>query len=205
MENIISDEEGITVKHSRCKQRSDKKGTAFFVPRLKDGVNFASYVDQYLNGVKAQISKVSGRAFWRGNDDCYMNQPVGRNMIGAIPFQMAEVLSKEDPKSYTFHSFRRTAATAAADSGATPQQLQDFFGWKNVTMASEYVSTSTAALKTMAKHLTGGSNKKDTNIESASSSSLKSTSSNDLGDISNIFPSGVSKIVIMQNVQNVNM
>ena len=66
---------------------------------------------------------------------------------------MAKFLNKENPVSFTFHSFRRTSATMAADSGATSQQLQYFFGWKNPGMCSEYVSTSKAALTTMASHL----------------------------------------------------
>ena len=79
-------------------------------------------------------------------------------------------------------------------------------------MASEYVSTSSAALKTMAKHLTGTSSiscqksaKQETSTESTSPSSSKSVLANNLEDISKIFTNNVSKIVIMQNVNNVNM
>ena len=56
-------------------------------------------------------------------------------------------------KSFTFHSFRRSAATAAADTGATAAQLTDFFGWKNPSMTTEYISTSKAAVNNMASLL----------------------------------------------------
>ena len=54
---------------------------------------------------------------------------------------------------FTFHSFRRTSATHAADSGATANQLMDFFGWANSKVAQEYVSTSKSAVKNMAAKL----------------------------------------------------
>jgi hypothetical protein len=66
---------------------------------------------------------------------------------------MAEFLIKENPADYTFHSFRRTCATLAADSGASAQQMQDFFGWKNASMTMEYISTSKAAVMSMASNL----------------------------------------------------
>ena len=49
----------------------------------------------------------------------------------------------DEPKKYTFHSYRRSAATAVADAGATSDQMQDFFGAK---MTTEYISTSKAAI-----------------------------------------------------------
>ena len=63
---------------------------------------------------------------------------------------MAGYLKKDDVKAFTFHSYRRSAATAAADTRATAAQLTDFFGWKNPTMTKEYVSTSKMAVNNMA-------------------------------------------------------
>ena len=42
---------------------------------------------------------------------------------------------------------------AAADGGSTSEQMQDFFGWKNPSMCKEYISTSKAAITTMAAKL----------------------------------------------------
>ena len=61
----------------------------------------------------------------------------------------------DKPDMFTFHSFRRSAATAVADVGATSEQMCDFFGWSNVKMAGEYVSTSKAAVRNVANKLLG--------------------------------------------------
>ena len=66
---------------------------------------------------------------------------------------MARILQKSDITKYTFHSFRRSSATAAADNGATVQQMQDFFGWKSASMTMEYISTSKSAVQSMASSL----------------------------------------------------
>ena len=57
-------------------------------------------------------------------------------MCSQIPHEMASMLEKEDPAKYTFHSFRRTSATMAAEEGGSAMQLQDFFGWKSPNMPS---------------------------------------------------------------------
>ena len=74
-------------------------------------------------------------------------------MCSQIPHEMASMLEKEDPAKYTFHSFRRTSATMAAEEGGSAMQLQDFFGWKSPNMTSEYISTSKAAITAMAEKL----------------------------------------------------
>jgi len=62
-------------------------------------------------------------------------------------------LSLPDPSLYTFHSFRRTSATSAADGGSSTAQMTDFFGWKSPNMCQEYVSSSKPAVTSMAKTL----------------------------------------------------
>ena len=63
---------------------------------------------------------------------------------------MASFLNKENATDFTFHSFRRTSATLAADSGATIQQMQDFFGWKSPSMTMEYITISATVVNSMA-------------------------------------------------------
>ena len=77
-------------------------------------------------------------------------------MVFSVPKEMAKTLSKENPSAYTFHSFRRSSATVAADFGATPQQMVDFFGWKSTDMTAEYISTSKKATTDMANLLLPG-------------------------------------------------
>ncbi len=78
---------------------------------------------------------------------------MGKNMISKVPNDIASRLALQDPEKYTFHSFRRTRATSAADGGASTKQMVDFFGWKNGSMCTEYVSSSKPALVGMAKRL----------------------------------------------------
>ena len=150
----------ITVNHARAKQRSDKKTTSFIIPRKPvNGINFASYVDEYLNAIKSQQSKVAGRVFWRGTKDSFMNQAMGKNMLGKIPHEMAAYLNLDKPEGYTFHSYRRSSATKAADEGATPQQLVDHYGWASAKLAQEYISTSKPARRDMASKLAASNSK----------------------------------------------
>ena len=74
-------------------------------------------------------------------------------MCSQIPHEITSMLEKEDPAKYTFHSFRRTSATMAAEEGGSAMQLQDFFGWKNPNMTIEFISTSMAAITSMAEKL----------------------------------------------------
>ena len=72
-------------------------------------------------------------------------------MVGKVPSDMATHLHIDEPKKYTFHSYRMSAATAVADAGATSDQMQDFFGWTNAKMTTEYISTSKAAIFKLAE------------------------------------------------------
>ncbi len=78
------------------------------------------------------------------------NAPMGRNMVWRVPHELATRLGLPDPDLFTFHSFRRTSATSAADGGSSTAQITYFFGWKNVSMCQEYVSSSKPAIKSMA-------------------------------------------------------
>ena len=154
IERFSSSKEGVYVSHERSKQRSDKRSSRFLIPR--SGVqdhDWAALVEQYLVAIKDDINKYTGRVFWGARGGTFIAQPLGRNMVGQIPHEMAKFLEIPTPKEFTFHSFRRSAATAAADTGASSAQMTDFFGWKNPSMPQEYISTSKAAVNTMANLL----------------------------------------------------
>ena len=78
---------------------------------------------------------------------------MGKNKVSEI----AKFLGVPECDKYTFHSFRRTAATSAADAGSesSTEQLMDFFGWKNGSMCQEYISSSKPAILGMASRLGG--------------------------------------------------
>ena len=135
-----------------------------------------------------------------------MNQPLGKNSVSGIAFEIAKMLELPNPDLYTFHSFRRTSATNAADNGATPQQMVDFYGWKLTNMAKEYVSTSKHAIKTMACKLE--CHEKTETVESPPSEMDSKAVSNKLvlSDVLDMtkFPN-VTKLVVVQNVNQLNL
>ena len=48
-------------------------------------------MDSYLEQIKEELGKYSGRAFWTGRSGCFANQPMGKNMFFTIPRDMAKV------------------------------------------------------------------------------------------------------------------
>ena len=151
---------GIVMTHKRSKQRSDKRETRFLVPKNKEpnSFDFAEFIANYISNLKEDIGTYTGRAFWTGRADHYVNIPMGRNMVADIPHVIATYLELPNAHEFTFHSFRRSSATAAADAGATPAQMVDFFGWKNTNMPNQYISSSSAQVNTMANRLANTNN-----------------------------------------------
>ena len=88
-----------------------------------------------------------------GRPTGFTRSHMGKNRLAEVPKEIATHLGLEDPGKYTFHSFRRSAATAAADAGTSTDQMVDFFGWANQKMTSEYISTSKQAVHMMADRL----------------------------------------------------
>ena len=151
LEKMVRSSDGYKVTHSSCKQRSDQRDTAFLVP---ENGGFAARLGVYLAKVNSDLSKFSGQAWWTGTKgQQFKNQPLGRNMIGKVTHDVAIRLNLPNPESYTFHSYRRTSATSAANGGMSSEQMQDFYGWKSASMCKEYISTSVPAIKKMAQTL----------------------------------------------------
>jgi len=116
---------------------------------------FAARLGDYLTKVNTELDKFSGRVWWTGTTRCpqLKNCPLGRNSLAKTPHDVAGRLSLPKPEAYTFHSFRRSSATSAANGGMTSEQMVDFYGWKNSSMCKEYISTSGPAIKKMADTL----------------------------------------------------
>ena len=125
VEMCESTPEGVFVTHKRSKQRSDKRNSKFLVPR-KNKNSCADVLDLYLRTIKDKLGKYTGRLLWSGRAAAFINIPMGHNIVSKVPSDMAKRLQLENPECYTFHSFRRSAATAAAT--ATSEQMMDFFG-----------------------------------------------------------------------------
>ena len=87
------------------------------------------------------VSNKKGRLFqnYNAKSKRYSGQPMGRNMIGSVPKFIARYLELENPELYTGHCFRRSSATALADSGASMTTLKRQFRWKSDTVAEGYI------------------------------------------------------------------
>jgi integrase len=153
LEKISRDSEGFTITHTRAKQRSDKITTKFLVPQMG---GYANLLAVYLDKVKSQLDRFKGRVWFTGKKNKMLtSQFMGKNSVSKVPHEIAALLKLPDPSQYTFHSFKRTSATRAANAGATTEQLVDFFGWKNASMLQEYISSSKPAILGMANRLSG--------------------------------------------------
>jgi len=153
LEQIIRSSVGYTITHKRCKQRSDDLFTKFVVP--EDG-GFAEKLSIYLTKINMQLDKFAGRVFYTASKKSHLKkQGMGRNTLALVPHELAKFLELPEGDVFTFHSFRRTSATSAADAGSTTEQLVDFFGWKNGSMCQEYISSSKPAILGMATRLAG--------------------------------------------------
>ena len=153
MPNKEEDRKKQEEERKKKKKRDDEEE----VP-LGEGFDWSACLSRYVSMVKEELGLYKGRVFYTGRKDGKLTRQVmGRNMVSEVSHQVAEWLGKENVRDYTFHSFRRSAATAAADQGATAQQMVDFFGWKNHAMTSKYISTSDYQLNNMAKKLAGTS------------------------------------------------
>lgn len=136
----------------RKKQNGEKKSSTFVVPP-----SLATHITNYLLALSATIGEPTGSFFKgtpiyknTGGESRFVNQPMGINYLYAIGKDVAKTLNLKNPELYTGHCFRRTSATIAADSGATPQQMQRAFGWKNISTAQKYIEESSTGAIAMA-------------------------------------------------------
>jgi hypothetical protein len=135
LSQIIRHADGYTITHSRAKQRSDKK----FVVPLEGG--YADRLSIYVTKINKQLDKYQGRVWYTSTQHFLLkNQVLGKRTRSNLPNEIAKFLSAPECDKYTFHLFRRTAATSAADAGSSTEQLVDSFGWKNRSMCQECTS-----------------------------------------------------------------
>jgi hypothetical protein len=150
LEKIIRGPAGYTITHKRCKQRTDSTFTKFVVP--EEG-GYADRLAIYIKKLNDELQKFQGRVWYTCTPKAVRKQCMGIHTVEKVPHEVAKYLNFPEPQIYTFHSFRRTAATNAADAGSTTEQLVDFFGWKNGSMCQEYISSSKPAILGMASKL----------------------------------------------------
>ena len=76
--------------------------------------------------------------------------PLGKNTLSQYPSKIAEQLGKHQPKSFTGHCYRRTAATILADDHGSVIELKSAGGWKSSSIAEGYVAESITSKKRIA-------------------------------------------------------
>ena len=85
-----------------------------------------------------------GRLFLHFKLGKFVNSPLGKNVIAAVPLTIARFLELEDARRYTGHTLRVTSATVLADSGVNTLMLKRHGRWRIETVAEEYVRESEA-------------------------------------------------------------
>ena len=93
LEKFCSTSEGVSITHSRAKQRSDKRDSKFLIPRSGE-TNFAEIVEMYIGAVKSDLGKFSGRVLWTEKDLNFVNIPMGKNIVSLVPRDMAKFLNR---------------------------------------------------------------------------------------------------------------
>jgi len=83
-------------------------------------------------------------------------QVIGKNTIALYSVDIAKYHKKNDAKKYTSHSFRRTAATILAESGASLTALKAAGGWKSSTVAERYIDQTDLSRGNIARALSIG-------------------------------------------------
>jgi hypothetical protein len=69
-------------------------------------------------------------------------QNVGRDTLKHYGRDIAEALGLADPKSYTAHCWRRSAATLAANAGLSLAQIKALTGHRSDTVVQRYIDRS---------------------------------------------------------------
>lgn len=78
---------------------------------------------------------------------------MGKNLIAGIPFKIAQFNKLDNLQNYTGHSYRRTAASWAAEEGADLLSLKRIGGWKSSTVCEGYIDDSMALKQRLATYI----------------------------------------------------
>lgn len=145
--------EGILVRSTRFK--TGGKDTRFILANRLDGSTLSPAVlaKSYLEKVTPWlVSSKQDRIWPRPSGDGFCAQFRGVNHATRVAKKIAKFLGL-DASQYTGHSFRRTSATTAADSGISLLNLKRLGGWKSDSVAESYIDNSRAAVEDAARLL----------------------------------------------------
>ena len=87
-------------------------------------------------------NELTNRFFIHYNKGKCTRQVIGKNKIREVPQTIASHLKLQNPKQYTGHCFRRTAATLLSESGANMQMIKQLGRWRSDAIAQGYIENS---------------------------------------------------------------
>lgn len=141
--NTASNEFIRTTLTGSVSQKSDQAGNTPFTFLMTRNEQFPKRCPfRITQAYIAQVKDKEGRFFrnWNVRMKGFGKQPAGKNCIAKIPFKIAEFLQLENPELYTGHCFRRSSATALADSGMSKLNFKRQGRWKSDAAAEGYIS-----------------------------------------------------------------
>ena len=104
------------------------------------GSLFYSKINNYIK--LRPSGEYSNRFFVHYEKGRCTRQNIGHHKIGEMPRIIAAYLNLQNPKRYTGHCFRRTAATLLCESGGNTQQLLQMGRWRSQVIAQGYTEHS---------------------------------------------------------------
>jgi integrase len=145
--NLEEIADGIMIKVVRFKTTNNE--CRFLVPTVIQGsaISPAKILLNYLQVVKPWLTDKKQTRLWpRPIASGFCVQFRGKHHVAQVAKKIAVFLNL-DPEKYSGHSFRRSAATAAADAGISMINLKRFGGWKSDSVAASYVDNSLTATR----------------------------------------------------------
>ena len=153
MDNVNVDEQGVWCRYNQGKQKGEEKINQFLVP-FGGPLSFGTYLVAYLDLRRSSDLGEDLPLFVRACKSGLGGQPMGKNHVGYISKSVAKELGLANPHTYTGHAFRRSAATVAANSGATSVMMKGQFGWVQEATALKYIDVTKERPTKMAELLT---------------------------------------------------
>ena len=95
------------------------------------GISHGDILHEYMATLNRDLPHLTEDMplFYRGNPPTetvpskFQNQPIGEGLLKGVAREMAVYLNLPHPEKYTSHTPRHTAASIAAERGATEAQL----------------------------------------------------------------------------------
>ena len=158
--NVNIDNQGVWVDYSQAKRKGEEKMNGFLIPfnREEPHLCFATRVTNYRDKLLESVPEIKPQdAFFRRvlKKRFSNKEVIGRTAFGRIGREIATKLNLSNPEGFTGHCFRRSAATEAANNGATTTDLKTGMGWENERTALQYIERTKNQKRRMSTLLTG--------------------------------------------------